>query len=320
MRGSLVLVGLLSILSGGWIYSPAEQIDLFHGSVLSLEFSADGNTLLASGSDGYAFLLDANTLSIRKSWRARILNDSVYSSLRPDGREAAFTSSLDTEVIRWDFGADQALGRLPHESSPTAVSYSPDGRTLLTGTADGNASLWDLATSEKLFEMNVEAGPISTVSFDRTGRFALISARNGRVLAVESTTGKQVVDIHLDVPVHSGEYHPSGKTIAIGTEAGVRIVDAASGEKLWKYNTHTANECSVAHSPDGEHLIFTEEYSFPKVLDLKGSNLHTVLRAERFFTPRRTLFNPQGTAIYGGARDGNIRIWRKAGAPAEVTP
>ena len=53
----------------------------------------------------------------------------------------------------WDAATGQPIGPpLTHKGAVDAVAFRPDGKTLVTGSADGTARLWDAATGQPIGE------------------------------------------------------------------------------------------------------------------------------------------------------------------------
>lgn len=140
-----------------------------------LAFSPDGQTLASGGSDGVVILWDL----LAGSERAR-LEDHKYVveevAFSPDGTllavangpEVALYDAADGSKVRTVAGPDKAL----------SVAFSPDGKTLATGTPFGEILVWDVAGGKKKGVLRVHGNrastdAISTVAFSGDGRFLL---------------------------------------------------------------------------------------------------------------------------------------------------
>ncbi len=60
-----------------------------------------------------------------------------------------------------------------HTESVVSVAFSPDGRTILTGSWDNTARLWDAASGQLLHTLEGHTGPVYRVAFSPDGRTAL---------------------------------------------------------------------------------------------------------------------------------------------------
>ena len=63
-----------------------------------------------------------------------------------DGDATLVTCDANRTAQIWDVGTQLPIGApLRHEHVVTTARFSPDGRSLLTGCADGSARIWALA-------------------------------------------------------------------------------------------------------------------------------------------------------------------------------
>jgi WD40 repeat protein len=57
-----------------------------------------------------------------------------------------------------------------HSQRVTEMAVSPDGRTLASGSVDGEVKLWDLRTGQELVGLKRHAGPMTAAEFAGSGR------------------------------------------------------------------------------------------------------------------------------------------------------
>jgi WD40 repeat protein len=127
------------------------RIDL---SANSLVFAPDGKRIIAGGNDGSVSVWSTAPIADEQRFPPGGGSPSIESiSLAPDG--ATVAAAVGDRVTRWrldgtslsSFGRANILGgQLPWlpGASEQAVSFSPNGRTLASGSANAVVRLWDL--------------------------------------------------------------------------------------------------------------------------------------------------------------------------------
>lgn len=158
--------------------------------VRTVAFSPDGSLLAAGYSDGgiafWSFpsgeLLRALT-PLEDQTHSDIVQDLAFS---PDGTRMASVSD-DSLVILWNTEAD-ALGEvvqnlLGRGDALFAAAYSPDGRYLVTGGADGVGVVWDLQTSEMDFRLYGHSDRIYGITFSPDGTRVFSVSLDGSIRA-----------------------------------------------------------------------------------------------------------------------------------------
>jgi len=72
-----------------------------------------------------------------------------------------------------------------------SVSYSPDGKTLASGSYDKTVKLWDAATGKELATLKGHSGPVQSVAFSPDGKTLATASDDKTIKLWDLATGKQ---------------------------------------------------------------------------------------------------------------------------------
>ena len=133
------------------------------------------------------------------------------------------------------------------------VAFSQDGKTVLTGSQDGTARLWDAATGQPRGAPLVHPDEVVAVAFHPDG---------GRIFTASRDTGVHVWDARTGQPVgrpmpllqslSSMTLGPDGRTILLGSQLGMaQLFDLDTALPLGNAFSHERNIMAVALSRDG---------------------------------------------------------------------
>jgi tetratricopeptide (TPR) repeat protein len=173
------------------------------------------------------------------------------------------TIVLDKTARLWSAASGNAIGRpLRHKSEVLAVAFSPDGKTVLTGSADNNARLWSAATGKALLPPLRHLGAVSAVAFSPDGQTVLTGSTDRTARLWSAVGGKALgPPLRHHYAVKAVAFSPDGQTVLTGSgelfDVGeARLWSAASGIAVGPPLRHQSEVSAVAFSPDGK-TVFT---------------------------------------------------------------
>ena len=197
-----------------------------------------------------------------------------------------------------------------HSDGVLSVVFSPDGQSILTGSRDNTAILWNLQ-GEQIQEFKGHTSAVLSVAFSPDGQFILTgSADNTAILW--NLKGEQIQEFkgHAD-SVLSVAFSPDGQFILTGSADSTAILWNLQGEQIQEFKGHAFYLSSVAFSPDGQFILTGSEDNTAILWNLQGEQIQEFKgHASAVLS---VAFSPDGQSILTCSWDSTAILWNLQG-------
>lgn len=267
--------GVLFCLEVGLLTATAQVLPLRHdlsespsGGAEAAAFTPDGKLLVSVRDRGRLRLWDTATGKILTRIDSYGEPNGCYTkhrgmSFSPDGKTLAIgvRSGITAtgHVILFDVVDGQSLERKTslegHTAGVTVVTYTPDGRTLISAGLDKEIRLWDVATGKTRQILRGHTERILGMALSPDGK-VLVSGDPGEVKVWDPETGKEtgawkVVDL-VGLAIS-----PDGRIAAVDSfpEDGITFWDIASRKARADLQPLPEGASPMEFSPDGRLFV-----------------------------------------------------------------
>jgi WD40 repeat protein/tRNA A-37 threonylcarbamoyl transferase component Bud32 len=260
--------------------------------------------------------LDERTLALAAEQRAAYFTrvGLTYEEWRQDNaaRAVQLLAGCPEPLRGWEWRYLKRLVRAErvaiqaHPRGLGVLSFSTNGKRLLTAGSDGAVRIWDAGSGKRLLDIQAHNAAVRAAVFRPDGK-QIASCSKTEVQLWDSDTGKLLATLTVPGGGSGLAFSPDGQRLAVvGTDKQARVLDVAANKVLF-----TVPAEAVAFSPAGKLLVTAAESVVLRDAT-DGKELHKLDEAGPGVTSLR--FSGDGNRLVAsGGKSLAVVVWDVAG-------
>jgi WD40 repeat protein/serine/threonine protein kinase len=296
----------------------------------AIAFAPDGKRFVTGGWNGTARVWNVADGSYIDLPHEGLYVQSVAFS--PIANQVATGCDDKSAYLRiWDLETKQPLHTLKgHDDAVTSISYSRDGKRLLTTSFDNTARIWNVDTGAQLQILEGHSWWVWDAAFSPDESKVVTVSQDGTAIVWTLADGtKSPAFAGHQGPVYSVAFSPDGKHIVSGGYDKRVLLWKAEDLVPFDFNSllsdqvvplpnfypldgHTAPVRSVQFSADGKLVLSAGHDNTVKVWSVDNPAALKTLRGHDSWV-RACAFSPDGQWVLSGGYDNHARLWNIEG-------
>ena len=227
----------------------------------------------------------------------KILTILVYCFLAADLQGLGAVQAADIQNVE----TPRLVTQVGHSQGIETLAFSPDGKSVASGSSDSNIILWDVASGRELRAFSGHTEKVTSVAFSPDGTMVVSASSDNTVKlwAVASGQLLNTLDKNLKL-ARFVAFSPDGKMIISGGASKIKLWLVKDGKELFTLSGLSAT--SIAFSPDGNTLVLGSFDHTVKLLDVASGELLRTLSGHSS-SVTSVAFSSDGKTVVSGSWD-----------------
>jgi WD40 repeat protein len=187
-----------------------------------------------------------------------------------------------------------------HQASVSAVAISPDGRLIVSGSADKSLKIWELESGVERMTLTGHSSYVTSVAISADGRWIISGSDDKSLKRWDLATGSEQLTYNSHTAaVTAVAITPDGReVVSASKDTTLKVWDLETGSVRLTLAGHKKEVSTIAITPDGKRIVSASRDWTHKTWDLKtGRELNT----RPGHGPVAVM--PDGKRVFSGSKD-----------------
>ena len=213
----------------------------------------------------------------------------------------------------------KALPMMKHEGEVWSVAYSPDGKRIVTASADNSARIWDAATGVELLALVGHEDWVRSAAFSPDGRRVVTGASDNTARVWDVSNGHELIRLTgHEAAINSAIFSPDGKRLLTASvDSTVRLWDAENGAQIQVMKGSNEEVYTAVFSPDATLIATAGADISARLWDAATGALERTLSGHQGSVTAID-FSPDGKRVVTASQDRTARVWDLASDAAPL--